>query len=383
MKESKNLKKEFFSKEKDFFYKIAKSKFQLCVPVLIGALYFLNLCSSKLYTFSSGYIVSYILMYISIILLEISWIWSITKKDFREKYKYTIDYFVYVPASLGYIINSVGQTALHWQDLNLLLKGDFSGLHNLVMPIVMFACFTAAFGYYGHDDYNYSGSVFVLKTSAFVSLVQIAICFYEIVVRDLSKEKLILAIATLILNISVGLLSLNVTVSTKKLYKERLGGEEKTESIFIENNFNETCEDPFVFISYSHTDSKKVLPIIKKMQEEGYRIWYDAGIDPGTEWDINIASHVEECGYFIAFISKNYINSSNCKDELNFARDLEKKRFLVYIEDVELPSEMRMRLSRIQNIHMYKYVDADEFYSKLFCADGIDEFKMHNRINAV
>ena len=72
MKESRKIKKEFFSKEKDFCYKIAKSKFQLCVPAIIGVLYFLNLFSGKLDALSTGYIVSYILMYTSIILLEIS-----------------------------------------------------------------------------------------------------------------------------------------------------------------------------------------------------------------------------------------------------------------------------------------------------------------------
>lgn len=141
--------------------------------------------------------------------------------------------------------------------------------------------------------------------------------------------------------------------------------------MIIENEKNK----PFIFISYSHKDSEIVLQVIKELQNSSYRIWYDDGIDPGTEWDKNIAEHIENCGYFIAFISKNYISSSNCKDELNFARDLEKKRFLVYIEEVELPSEMKMRLSRIQNIHKYKYENDSDFYNKFFSADGLLEFK--------
>lgn len=141
--------------------------------------------------------------------------------------------------------------------------------------------------------------------------------------------------------------------------------------MIIENEKNK----PFIFISYSHKDSETVLQVIKELQKNLYRVWYDDGIDPGTEWDKNIAEHVENCGYFIAFISKNYINSSNCKDELNFARDLEKKRFLVYIEEVELPSEMKMRLSRIQNIHKYKYKEDSDFYNKFFSAYGLDAFK--------
>lgn len=41
--------------------------------------------------------------------------------------------------------------------------------------------------------------------------------------------------------------------------------------------------DPYVFVSYSHQDSEKVFPIIKQLHEKGYRIWYDEGIDPGSE----------------------------------------------------------------------------------------------------
>lgn len=133
--------------------------------------------------------------------------------------------------------------------------------------------------------------------------------------------------------------------------------------------------EKYVFISYAHRDSEIVLEIIKNLYDKNYRVWYDEGIDPGTEWDENISKHVEDCGYFIAFLSNNYIASSNCKDELNYARDLEKKRFLVYLEEVDLPSGMKMRLSRIQNVHMYKYADKNAFYDKLFSADGLNEFK--------
>ena len=130
--------------------------------------------------------------------------------------------------------------------------------------------------------------------------------------------------------------------------------------------------DNYIFISYAHKDFERVQPVIRTLQENGFRLWYDEGIDPGTEWDKNIAAHIADCSYFIAFISNAYLASSNCKDEINFARDLDKKRFLVYIEDVDLPQEMQMRLSRIQNIFMHKYPDKNVFYNKLFAAEGID-----------
>lgn len=120
-----------------------------------------------------------------------------------------------------------------------------------------------------------------------------------------------------------------------------------------------------IFISYSHRDSDRVHPLIERMISDGFEVWYDEGIDPGTEWDENIAMHLKQCSGIIAFLSDNYLASDNCRDELNYARDLGKERLLVYLESVELPAGMAMRLNRIQAIHKYKYKSEDAFYSEL------------------
>ena len=131
-------------------------------------------------------------------------------------------------------------------------------------------------------------------------------------------------------------------------------------------------KDKYIFISYSHKDTDRVYPIIARLNAEGYRVWYDSGIDPGTEWDENIAHHIEECGYFIAFISEHYLASNNCKDELNYVRDLEKERLIVYLESVSLPSGLAMRINRLQSIHKSAYKNEEDFYEKLFTAQGIE-----------
>lgn len=104
---------------------------------------------------------------------------------------------------------------------------------------------------------------------------------------------------------------------------------------------------PYIFMSYSHKDIDAAKEIIAHLQASHYRVWYDEGIDPGSEWDENIASHIRHCGFFVAILSQIYLKSSNCKDELNFARELEKPRLLIYLEDIQLPDGMRMRLGRL------------------------------------
>lgn len=140
-------------------------------------------------------------------------------------------------------------------------------------------------------------------------------------------------------------------------------------------NFN--ANYPYIFISYSHRDTEQVVAIINHLRENGFNIWYDEGIDPGTEWAENIAQHVEECTYFIAFVTESYINSKNCKDELNFSRDLDKPQLLVYLEDVKLPSGMAMRMNRIQSIFWHRYNgDMNAAFSKLYSASGISATKV-------
>ena len=130
---------------------------------------------------------------------------------------------------------------------------------------------------------------------------------------------------------------------------------------------------PYIFVSYAHKDGNKASEVIEKLQMEQYRVWYDEGIDPGTEWDENIAEHIENCEYFIALLSREYLVSSNCKDELNFARELEKPRLLIYLEDIQLPGGMRMRLSRLQAIHKYKYQSMEFFFEKLAETQGLEK----------
>ena len=140
------------------------------------------------------------------------------------------------------------------------------------------------------------------------------------------------------------------------------------------------CDEskPYIFISYSHRDSDTIYEIIEKLNDCGYNVWYDGGISPGSEWDQNIASHVKGCTYFIAFVSQAYISSENCKDELNFARDMDKERLLVYLEEVTLPDGLAMRMNRMQAIWWNKYASSnmDEAYDKLFSSQGLDKTKI-------
>ena len=129
-------------------------------------------------------------------------------------------------------------------------------------------------------------------------------------------------------------------------------------------------DKPYIFISYAHKDSDIVLPIIARLQKDGYRVWYDEGIAPGSNWDVYISEHLAQCSNVLGFLSKSYVKSQNCRDELALTRLKGIPMNLVYIDDVQLSSGMKMRYGRIQAL-FHQNMSEDEFYAKLYRADAM------------
>lgn len=124
-------------------------------------------------------------------------------------------------------------------------------------------------------------------------------------------------------------------------------------------------KDKFIFISYSHSDSEIIAPILEQLNQSGFRIWYDEGIEWGSEWPESIASHLRECEVCMAFHSKLSVVSPNCRQEITYAFKMKKNILSVYLEEVELSDGMDMQLTSFQSTFPYQYKDMEEFYIKL------------------
>lgn len=79
-------------------------------------------------------------------------------------------------------------------------------------------------------------------------------------------------------------------------------------------------DKPYIFVSYAHADNDKVLPVLSDMHRRGYNIWYDEGIEVGSEWQECIASHLADAHLVVAFISNAYMRSDNCRREMHYAQ---------------------------------------------------------------
>lgn len=132
-------------------------------------------------------------------------------------------------------------------------------------------------------------------------------------------------------------------------------------------------EKPYIFVSYAHKDSEVVMRAIALLQQSGFRVWYDEGIDPGSEWPDTIEKYLERSSYFIGFISANALDSNYCKCELHTAFNERKKMLIVYLENIKLEGGLKMQLSSRQAIHWYKYASENAFFEKLLTAPGLND----------
>lgn len=132
---------------------------------------------------------------------------------------------------------------------------------------------------------------------------------------------------------------------------------------------------PYLFVSYAHKDDAAVLEIISTLQSRGFRVWYDEGIEAGSEWPESIASHLERAQLVLAFLSPAYLRSDNCRKEMHYALTKKKPVINVYLEQTELSPGMEMQIGNLFALMKYTYPSEEYFYDKLFSAELLDASK--------
>jgi|TARA_Y100000310_G_scaffold327633_1_gene394282 TolB-like protein len=109
-------------------------------------------------------------------------------------------------------------------------------------------------------------------------------------------------------------------------------------------------EQPYIFVSYAHADAGIVYPEIRRLQDEGFHVWWDEGISPGRRWSDELAVHVSHSALFLYFITPQSVQSQVCLDEAYLRLDESKPLLAVHLEETPLPQGLRLRLGSRQAI---------------------------------
>ncbi len=103
-------------------------------------------------------------------------------------------------------------------------------------------------------------------------------------------------------------------------------------------------DSPYIFVSYCDQDLDKVSPMIRLMEENGYRIWHDQGMDSNVPWSYEMTEHLDQCSVFLAFISGNYMAFHGCRKGFNLAVMEKKPMLCVMLEAMNVTPVMKMQM---------------------------------------
>lgn len=138
-------------------------------------------------------------------------------------------------------------------------------------------------------------------------------------------------------------------------------------------------DKPYIFVSYSHKDNERVIPLLEAMHRAGYRVWYDDGIHLGDDWVQTLEGRIDQCGFFLPLVSPASLESDFCFAEIRRAKREGKPVAPVYLEEVVMPLDWEAYLSRRQHDRILEGESEDAFLHRL---SGEAVFVLCRRDNA-
>ena len=136
-----------------------------------------------------------------------------------------------------------------------------------------------------------------------------------------------------------------------------------------------------IFVSYSHKDMRSVESVIQNLTARGFDVWYDKGIEVGTEWPQRIATALSEAKAVIVFMSRSADESDNCRREINLALELKKPMIVVYLESFTISLGMRLQLGTIQSIYFERLGSISALCDEIAKAQILSEFSVKKQIS--
>lgn len=106
-----------------------------------------------------------------------------------------------------------------------------------------------------------------------------------------------------------------------------------------------TGDEPYLFISYSHRDTKLVFPILDALYDRRYRLWYDESCENGNDFRDELRTRIENCEAVVLFVSASSMASRFCGMEIIVAREYGKRLYPIFLDDSEVPPAFEILLA--------------------------------------
>jgi hypothetical protein len=137
-----------------------------------------------------------------------------------------------------------------------------------------------------------------------------------------------------------------------------------------------------VFISYSRKDKAFISDLVSALKESDFTAWVDwEDIPLAAGWREEIRAGIEGAHTFIFLISGASVTSDECKKEIDYAIDKNKRVIPVLLEDVEI--ELVHQELRELNWIFFRHSDPYEIAKKQLISalnSDLDYKRMHARL---
>jgi WD40 repeat protein len=120
----------------------------------------------------------------------------------------------------------------------------------------------------------------------------------------------------------------------------------------------------FVFVSYAHEDKALAYPELRRIRSLGIRVWYDEGIEPGSEWPQAIADALYGAAAFVVMITPVAVASRNVRNEINVALSWGKPFLAIHLAQTQLPLGLELQMGGVQAVMRWQ-MDEGSYARKL------------------
>ena len=108
-----------------------------------------------------------------------------------------------------------------------------------------------------------------------------------------------------------------------------------------------------IFVSYSRRDLEIVDRIVGIIEYAGISVWIDRDeIKAGKLWRTQIVQAIDTCDAFVLILSSNSAASDNVRKEIDLAQDSGRSIFMMRLNELKLPADIRYQLAGLQFIDL-------------------------------
>ena len=115
-----------------------------------------------------------------------------------------------------------------------------------------------------------------------------------------------------------------------------------------ENEFAGEDKETLVCVSYAYQDAAVVREAIKPLERQGVKVWHEKGEPTEANIPSVIDLSLSGSSALLFFVSRRSIVSERCNQEIRLAKNENVAIIPVYLEDVELTSELKEEIARQQ-----------------------------------